>query len=829
MARSHSHNPVVRLSLWSFLCVMVAAATVWCAPRASGAVAGWMATPAVDLRTARLAEPLSVGSEVTGVAGDGGLSAGRSQTDTGILTEASPTLDPGAWFTMIGVTCSPPTRTGGVKVLIRTSEDRRVWTRWFAVDLERAAEPGQAERAFTEPVWTGRARFVQIAARRAGGARSAPARLQQVRVVAIDTEEDADRAATAVGVLRRVAAAVAGFRLTSDAAGMTTRPTIVTRAEWGANESWRSGPPSYADVKMAFVHHTAGGNRYTADEAPGVVRGIYAYHTKSLHWSDIGYNFLIDRYGRIYEGRHGGMTRGVVGAQVLGFNTGSTGVSLMGTFASTTPPSAAVRALDKLLAWKLDVHHVDPLGSGTLVCGYGQKFATGESVTFAAIAGHCHANFTACPGDRLYRLLPDIRKVVAQTGLPKIYGPSLSSEAISPDGDGLHDSTTIGFDLSESASWRLRIRDEGGRPVCDESGEGTAAEVKWDGRDESGGSLPDGAYAVRVDATCATGSARSASATVFVDTRAPGILSASVDPRSFSPNGDGQNDVAKLSFQGDEPAAARVTVLGGDGSALRKLVGWKDVSADVQRLSWNGWVSTASGTGPAPEGRATILVELRDEAGNTSSARRAVTVDRTLKLVSVSRRTFSPNGDGVHDAVTMSFRLKRTARVTASITRAGEDGTLRALYLGKLGSGARAFAWDGRLGDGAAPVSGRYVLRLSATGAIGVSTVGRKVTVDLVAPRLKAPAKVLLRRGKTAKFTYVVRDPFSSTVKVSATIGTARGGAIATLALGWVKQAVNRSCSWRPPRRGTYVITFRARDRGGNHEAAPARTLLIVR
>ena len=96
---------------------------------------------------------------------------------------------------------------------------------------------------------------------------------------------------------------------------------------------------------MVFVHHTASGNTYTAAEAPAIMRAIYAYHTRSLGWSDIGYNFLIDRFGTIYEGRYGGMKRGVVGAQVLGFNRGSSGISVIGDFAADAPPAAALAAL----------------------------------------------------------------------------------------------------------------------------------------------------------------------------------------------------------------------------------------------------------------------------------------------------------------------------------------------------------------------------------------------------------------------------------------------------------------------------------------------------
>ena len=332
------------------------------------------------------------------------------------------TIDAGMRFTMVGVTCAPPARTGEVQVLLRTSDDGQAWSRWYTVTLERAAEEGGAEKAFTEPIWTGDGRYVQVAAQRAGDAEPAPESLRDVNVVAINSTEDADAASTLVGVLRRAAATVAGLHLTSSASAMTTKPAIVTRAQWGANESWRSGSPDYAPVKMAFVHHTDSGNDYTAAEAPAIVRGVYAYHTKSLHWSDVGYNFLIDRYGTIYEGRYGGVTKGVIGAQVLGFNTGSTGISVIGTFTSAAPTSKSVVSLERLLEWKLDIHHVDPLGTGTLICGYGQKFATGQHVTFPAIAGHRDANYTDCPGGKLYAQLPNIRKVVARTGQPKIYG-----------------------------------------------------------------------------------------------------------------------------------------------------------------------------------------------------------------------------------------------------------------------------------------------------------------------------------------------------------------------------------------------------------------------
>ena len=208
-------------------------------------------------------------------------------------------------------------------------------------------------------------------------------------------------------------------------------PVIVTRQQWGADESLRKCAPSYAPVKMAFVHHTDTGNDYTAADAPAIVRGIYAYHTQTLGWNDIGYNFLIDRFGTIYEGRYGGVTKGVIGAQVLGFNTGSTGIAMIGTFTAVAPPPAAMTALEGLLAWKLSLSDLNPLGTATMTCGVTQKFKAGAKVTLPVIAGHRDANFTDCPGDALYALLPTVRSTVARLMDPQPWLVSLQLSAAS--------------------------------------------------------------------------------------------------------------------------------------------------------------------------------------------------------------------------------------------------------------------------------------------------------------------------------------------------------------------------------------------------------------
>jgi len=147
------------------------------------------------------------------------------------------------------------------------------------------------------------------------------------------------------------------------ATAMTTRPAIVSRAGWGADESLRRHAPEYSDtVKAAFVHHTVQANSYAPSESAALIRADYVYHVRSRGWNDIGYNFLVDRYGRVFEGRYGGVTKAVLGAHAGGFNTDTTGVALLGTFTTARAPAGMVAALERLLAWKLDLTHVDPLG-----------------------------------------------------------------------------------------------------------------------------------------------------------------------------------------------------------------------------------------------------------------------------------------------------------------------------------------------------------------------------------------------------------------------------------------------------------------------------------
>ncbi|GAA3372188.1 N-acetylmuramoyl-L-alanine amidase [Streptomyces sannanensis] len=187
------------------------------------------------------------------------------------------------------------------------------------------------------------------------------------------------------------------------------RPSIITRKGWGADETLRAQSFVYTNsVKVAFVHHTASGNDYTCAEAPSVLRSIYRYHVVSMGWRDIGYNFVVDKCGNIYEGRAGGVDEPVMGAHTFGFNSNSMGIAVLGTHSSSSPSQETVDAISELTAWKLGLHGGNPEGRASLTSA-GGKYAKGAVVKFNVISGHKDGYATACPGELLYEQLGKTR------------------------------------------------------------------------------------------------------------------------------------------------------------------------------------------------------------------------------------------------------------------------------------------------------------------------------------------------------------------------------------------------------------------------------------
>ncbi|MER7692543.1 peptidoglycan recognition protein [Streptomyces sp. NPDC097610] len=195
------------------------------------------------------------------------------------------------------------------------------------------------------------------------------------------------------------------------------RPVIVERSRWLDAGSTHTQPQARYDdhVVAVFVHHTDSPNAYKCADAPRVIRSLYAGQTGVRRWDDIGYNFLVDRCGTIYEGRAGGVDRAVTGAHTQGFNHGTAGIAAIGTFGAGTPvPRAMTEAIAALAAWKLGLSDVDPRAKVRLVSSNDlSRYTAGTSAVLPTLAGHDAGFMTNCPGAALTSQLPRIRSRAA--------------------------------------------------------------------------------------------------------------------------------------------------------------------------------------------------------------------------------------------------------------------------------------------------------------------------------------------------------------------------------------------------------------------------------
>ena len=254
--------------------------------------------------------------------------------------------------------------------------------------LRRCTGPRLAARArprdgqFSDPVWAGDADAVAVPPPRPWtGARPATALRQH------QGHRDRARPAALARARRRQrarAGRLAGRRTQRRAAGTRRRSS---RASNGAPTSARRAPtPAYGAVKLAFIHHTVSANDYGPQDSAAMVLGICRYHRNSNGWNDIGYNFLVDRYGTIFEGRAGGIDQAVVGAQAQGYNSQSTGIASLGTFSTDGQTDAGLGAIARLLGWKLAVHGVPPTGTVDVVSGGGSlnRYPAGRTCSSSA-------------------------------------------------------------------------------------------------------------------------------------------------------------------------------------------------------------------------------------------------------------------------------------------------------------------------------------------------------------------------------------------------------------------------------------------------------------
>ncbi|MFD7240602.1 N-acetylmuramoyl-L-alanine amidase [Streptomyces massasporeus] len=313
-------------------------------------------------------------------------------------------------FSLIGVTWDDPDEALDGTVQVRTrSRQSGAWSTWRPLEADsRTPESGPDRdragvRGSTQPLWTGPSDGVQV--------RVAGSRLPEgLRVELVDPEAGSEAVHTGV-VDPDVVPPAAGPQAAE-------RPAMTSRSAWGADESLVKDPPTYTgDTKAVFVHHTAGTNDYTCSQSASIVRGVFLYHVQSNGWNDIGYHFLVDKCGTVFEGRAGGVDKPVLGAHTYGFNTATSSVSVLGDY-STAAANAAVRAsVAKVAAWKLGLYGIDPTGTTVLTSGADNgKYKLGQKVTFHRISGHRDGYPTECPGQHLYDDLPEIRTLAANAG-----------------------------------------------------------------------------------------------------------------------------------------------------------------------------------------------------------------------------------------------------------------------------------------------------------------------------------------------------------------------------------------------------------------------------
>ena len=216
---------------------------------------------------------------------------------------------------------------------------------------------------------------------------------------------------------------------------------VTTRAEWGANASYMSWDPEYARAGHVVVHHTAGTNSYSAGQSASIVRGIYYYHAVVLDWGDIGYNFLVDKFGTVFEGRSGSVAapagRMSIGAHARGVNTGTMGISMMGDYSTVSPSDAQLSSVGKMAGWFLKRAGIsDVTGWAGLHVWTTERYQAGSTISMPRILGHRDVGYTTCPGNVGYSKLGAIRAIAKAQGSSPQGGSSSASSTVPQDHPG---------------------------------------------------------------------------------------------------------------------------------------------------------------------------------------------------------------------------------------------------------------------------------------------------------------------------------------------------------------------------------------------------------
>jgi len=395
-------------------------------------------------------------------------------------------------FSLIGVVSSA-TLDPNSRIIVRV-RTAGTWSAWQSLPVsDHGPDPDTAEglraRSTSEPLIAPDAQGVQVRIDTPDG--TVPEGTQIAMVHSPVTPDDAaiDQPDTT---------------LLDTAQASPLMPHVISRAQWGADESMVRDAPEFSDtIKVGFVHHVVQSNDYSPNQSAAIMRDVYSWFVDGQGVNDFGYNFMVDRFGRIFEGRKGSIEGAVIGAHTSGFNRDSFAVSFMGNSDNLNPNKAQgqkiIDAYGRIIAWKLAQYHRNPLGTAVLTSagpGPGQgttsMYWPGQKVRVPTILGHGNIGSTACPGKFLRTSLDAIRTSVTARMGSMFYSPTVSGREW-----GSTTNMVVQARATVDTAWTVRIFSACGdlqKTLRGDVASATVLSAAWDGRDEAGKPVPPGTY-----------------------------------------------------------------------------------------------------------------------------------------------------------------------------------------------------------------------------------------------------------------------------------------------------------------------------------------------
>lgn len=755
----------------------------------------------------------------------------RSSTgEASNLVYVSKVHNAGQDFYAVGPHWKADVPTGAVmEVSLRVSLDGKTWRPWTRSHDDHSREHISRDgREFGGLLVGDRARYVQYQVKTAPNKQGAWPRVSDVTLTFID----ASRGPTTTEARASASSSRQAYGI--------AKPAVISRSAWGADESYRydsSGDEkwerSYLQVTKVVIHDTQTRN-YDPNPA-ATVRMIYYYHAVTQGWGDIGYNYLIDQAGNIYEGRYGG--ENVVGGHVLCYNTGTLGVSAIGNFYSMPPTEELVRSFKRLIAWQVDRVGIAPLGRGVYMRRYTDPLgdvpnilAHGDTTRLAepARCGNSHTD----PGTHLYNRFAEIRNDVAAmlgytpTPNPQITGVSLTPTSVEAgqklrvdvtiqnNGTGLMETqgpnpstVYVETDTFESRGF-VKVSGKF-RFVVDGSANATGmpAPYRWGlGAPLLPGKSRTVTGYVQLNTTgtstywiglnqewvraVVTKTGETSVTVVPSGTTQPNevvISDLQATPPAVSPNGDGVAESTVINYRLSLAQDSKVDLLTARGTLVKSLRPLGPTTTELQSVPMTAtYVDQTTGQETQlPEGQYKVQIVARNSANVEKTAELIVPVDVTAPRVSAVKRNpynISPNGDGAQDLSYLSGTFSEPVAWTTEIL--SSSGALVNRYTGSgTGLGSR---WDGKDATGQVVANGDYTYRVSYTdsaGNLGLPVEGR-IRVDTTQP-------VISGTQSSGTGPYTLTYNLSEQAYVAVTVTNGAGQPVATIPRALLKAGRN--------------------------------------